>query len=249
MIGGLRYRKLGGMYIREDTVTNKVYLSAGTIDEQLLYDYNLMPGDTMIVYTTGCCGTISSQVIGIDSTQINGRWYKIWHFQRTQGLPLALYYYVVEGIGCINGLDFPVREDLQEYFGQTIEQILCFDNNGVSFPLTNPIEIAAPTSYLNYNFDNASSCTLGTDKIVAKTENATVSPDPVNASSKIVLSYNMLSGSLVVVNDLGQVVINSSFKNKEELPIGVTIYTPGIYYYRVTDNANGNMFSGKFVNQ
>ncbi len=236
-------------FIREDSLAKKVYIRAlyDTVD-YLLYDYNLTIGDTLTNNVLGY-GTLSSWVIGIDSTRINGIWYKIWYFKGGNFSTGDYYYHVIEGIGCMNGLVLPVDWSLQSGYPFNIrfEQIFCFQNQGIAYPLSNPVHIDNYYSSMSYVFDNAASCTLHAGNIVKKESGVFVSPNPIDPSSKITFPNNISSGSVAIFNDLGQSVLNLPFQNKEEILIGDKIKTLGIYYYRVIDNENGQAYSGKFI--
>ena len=141
---------------------------------------------------------------------------------------------VIEGIGCTDDPIFPL-------FPLNFEagtQLFCFNTNS-----TTPTVSPKVSGY----FDNTTSCTLGVDQITPKSKTTTIYPNPIDETSKIVFSNNISTGSVTVVNDIGQVVLNIPFQNKDDLLIGDKINVPGIYFYRVTDNNNGQVLSGKFV--
>jgi hypothetical protein len=96
-------------------------------------------------------------------------------------------------------------------------------------------------------FDNNISCRLQTDQIVQKENHPIVVPNPIDNSARIVLPSTISSGNLIITNTVGQTIINTSFQNKNELPIGDKIKQPGIYFYHVSDNETNNVYSGKFA--
>jgi len=227
------------IYIREDTLLRKVFVIGNSpyqiaVDttEQILYDYTLQIGDTF--KTT----YVSHIVANMDSVVINGIWHKTWYLvpdsTTTYGDFGARDYYVIEGIGCLDEPTFPIFPFEFEYESG----LLCFSNNS-STPLVAP--------KVDYYFDNASSCHLETKRVTKKSSSAAIIPNPISETSKIVFSYSIPSGSVVVVNDMGQVVVNTTFQNKDEVLIGDEINMPGIYLYRVVDDKSGSVFSGKFV--
>ena len=216
-------------FVREDTVIGKVYVRINDSIEDILYDYNWQLGDSV-------CRNIAGQVYthyvdGIDSTLINSVWYKVWHF----GPLINLAYYVIEGIGCTQDPRFPLAPLNQE----DITTLICFSNTG-----GNPVVTPAV-----YYFDNYESCKLGIDESAIQYKTTRIIPNPTNGTSKIVFSHDISSGSLIIVNQIGQTIANLSFQNKVALQIGDKLKLPGIYYYRVTDNENGEVFFGKFLNQ
>jgi len=229
-------------FIREDTIASRVFArnlfysgsSSDTI-EQILYDYNWLVGDTVNRYY-GTSEHYQTYIEGIDSTMINGIWHKVWHFMptaTTESMGTAEYY-VIEGMGCISDPLLPLRPMAFE----NGTQLTCFANNGTT-PFVSPM--------VDGYFDNATSCTLAVNDIIKKNKSATVLPNPISIDSKITLPYSISSGTLVVLNDIGQTIINTPFQNKDELLIGDKITTLGIFFYRVTDKSTGNVFAGKFV--
>jgi hypothetical protein len=223
------------VFIREDTTMNKVFIVPFDIGndpmnhdtvEHILYDYNLVVGDTFYFNNT-----IPHYVSNIDSVLINGVQYKIWELAPANG---SLPYYVLEGIGSLSFTCFPADPVIFE----ANTTLTCFTTHNSTPPLDHKVD---------YYFDNATSCTLAVNDITKKNKNAVVSPNPITTDSKITLPYSISSGTLVVLNDIGQTIINTPFQNKDELLIGDNIATPGIFFFSVTDKGTGNVFAGKFV--
>ena len=251
VIGSIQYRILsnwvmGTALIREDTIANKVYAknvhSPGPLfdtTEEVLFDYNLRLNDTFISHANNTI--IKFAVTSFDSVLIQGISHKVWKFYYSS--PPSGDFSVIEGIGCTAHPLYPVMLDNFEI----ARQLICFSNS-FGNPLINPPTTDHYFWPINI-FDNSTSCTLSTDQIAQGNKKTTISPNPIDMTSKIVLPYNVTLGKVIVVNDLGQTVINTGFQNKEELLIGDKIKVPGIYYYRATDNNSGAVFSGKFVCQ
>lgn len=236
--------------VREDS--GRVYV-IGTDDstERVLYDFNVGLGDTMVAIYPG--DTLISWVTEMDSTQFGGIWYKTWHFE---GLDHSVAfdtartwsYNVIEEFGCTNGLYYPASPYSLALFS---EQMLCFTNNmNISSALSKPVPAYGDvfTSY----YDNSTSCNEFNHPPVYPTEgvsqahgvdNVIIAPDPINENSRIIFPHN-ISGNITVMNLQGQTVINISFRNQKEMQID-RIQMPGIYYYRVTDDINKKVYSGK----
>jgi hypothetical protein len=263
IVNDLTYEHLvfdfGSCLIRE--AGSKVYV-IGPDDtvERVLYDFSLKLNDTL--FTVYPQNTYISWVAQLDSTELYGTWYKVWHFQGidTTSDSIRRYQYnVIEGIGCTNGVYYPASPySLSTYSSQ----LLCFTNDmGFTTALSNPVT----TFGYGYSgsFDNDSSCSLfktapapiifdnttGVQQLAQKTGDALVVPDPVNEYSNLVFPYIIQSGTLVLLNELGQVITNVPFQNKDEMLIGDKINTPGIYCYRLTDNESGKVFSGRFISR
>ncbi len=236
---GRTYYKIGFHWFREDTLTghilHKTSSSFTDTTEELLYDYNWQVNDTIPQI-----GPFKYFVASVDSTQIKGIWYKVWHFA---SIGYVYYYNVIEGIGCTNGPFYPM--DPNEHYPYSY-QLICFESNNERSSLSIPVDSWRVHSSRPDKFDNASSCATDVNDLENNTGVSSVFPNPVDATS-VISFQNKCSGTIVVYNSLGQTVINSTFEHKSELLIGDKIMVPGMYYYRVTDNNNGNSFSGKFV--
>ncbi len=250
MIRGIVYKKLNDIffasglplgYVREDTIAQKVYAIAA-IDpdydttEQLLYNYTLNVGDTF--RSKHSVHYVSS----IDSVLINAIWHKVWylfphsHDSSVMGL-ITNPYYVIEGVGSVNYPFFP----LSPYTFETETDLSCFHNRGTTPALSHRVGLY---------FNNTTSCSLSfglNSNTTTSHKNAELFPNPIDNTSKIVFPSSIQSGSVIIVNDLGQVVMTMSLLNKDEIQIGDKIKISGIYYYRVIDDQIGKAFSGMFV--
>jgi hypothetical protein len=229
-------------YVREDTSAGKVYaveigpLSDST--EHVLYDYNLHVNDTfkyphMTAY----------YVTATDSVLINSIWHKTWHLapvnDTTVSHMIPVEYDVIQGIGSVQMPLFPANPTVFEFY----PYLTCFDNHSFTPRLSHKV---------GTYFDNDTSCSLsfglGVGNIVGTNRTTTVIPNPINETSKIAFSSTISSGNLIIINSIGQKIISLPFQNKDEVLIGDKIKVPGIYFYHITDNQGGQMFSGKFVN-
>jgi hypothetical protein len=244
--------------VREES--NKVYFT-GAVDsvERLAYDFNLGIGDTMrIIYPMD---TFISWVTNIDSTLLQGISYKVWHFN---GNAYSGYfpdsvrpfqYNVIEGLGCTNGVYYPANPYALTAFSQ---HLLCFNNNSnINTAISNPV-VAYASGY-NSVYDNDSSCIeyytdhthhltdfTGVKQITINSNSVIVAPNPVTAESNFILPYHINSGSLTITNIAGQIIGRSFFEDKEMLPVPQNFTSGGIYFYHITDNQSGKIFSGKF---
>ena len=252
------YSYVASCYVRQDG--DKVYTLGDDSVERLMYDFNIGLHDTM--RTIYPLDTFVTWVTLIDSTQLAGIWYKVWHFEGTEGNGYftdsvrPVKYNVIEGIGCTNGVYYPADPYSLEAFSS---QLLCFNNNsGISTGLSSPVTAYGYTYSSSY--DNDSSCaefyavhtvTLidasGVRQLANQNNTVTAIPDPMSATGKLVFANNISSGTVVIINQVGQAITTIPFQNKNAILIGDQIKVPGIYYYRVTDNLSGQVFSGKFV--
>lgn len=230
IVNGYHYLQLryDGL-IREDTATGIVYIKYFQSDsnEIVLYDYNLAVGDSFK-------SKLGIHVVNkIDSTLIQNVWHRVWQMDEVGGYR---DYSIIEGIGTTRGPLFSVYPDL---FEKNIN-LICFNNSGSI--------ITVPDSSGGYYLSPAT-CLLSVNKVLRKNETVSVSPNPANENSKIVFPYNIQSGSLYITNMLGQVVMQRSIVNSEQVYIGSGISAEGVYFYKVMDNQTGNNFTGRFVYQ
>jgi hypothetical protein len=240
-IHGTLYKKLYGdavAYIREDTVAKKIFATSGSptdSSEYVFYDFSLQVGDTFkskhAVHV----------VAAIDSVIINGLYHKVWYLGNINSDPGwgSLDAILIEGIGNIEDPAQPIRSSRMfeaDYW------LTCFTNNG-----TQPVLSHKIGTY----FDNDTSCGMTFGLGVKQLQNGNslvkVIPNPINEYSKITFPHSIQSGSLTILNSIGQVIFSLSFENKEELMIGDKISVPGIYCYTVTDEYSGEVLSGRFV--
>ncbi len=243
----------GFILVRE--ANNKVYaINSSDSIERVMYDFNLVINDTMKITTAN--DTFVSWVSSLDSTQLAGITYKVWHFN---GEYTSIYfpdsirsyqYNVIEGIGCTNGPGYPARAYSLKTFS---EQLMCFNNHlNISSSLSTPV-----TTYgVDYTgtFDNGTSCTVFKSfhpdinvgvSSVSNMNEVNVYPQPLTEYSLISLPNEINTGTLSITNQIGQQIINLPFAKQSQLMIGNLIQLPGIYFYKVIDLNNGNLLTGK----
>lgn len=228
--------------------------------ERVMYDFSLGVNDTL--RTTYPENKYIAWVTSIDSTQLAGYWYKVWHFEGTDSVLAfsdsvsAFSYNVIEGIGCTNGVFYPAAPYNLVAFSQ---QLLCFNNGShISSALSSPVKTFG-FDYFSY-YDNNASCTefyadhghtlIGDDEVagINSPKRATrVVPNPTTEASVIELPFLFKSGTIIVVNETGQIMSSINFTNSSSVLIGNKLTTPGFYYYKVTDSETGNTYTGTLV--
>ncbi|MEI8279246.1 MAG: T9SS type A sorting domain-containing protein [Bacteroidota bacterium] len=249
-------------YVFDDTVANKVFFryyntitSLPDTIEQLLYNYNWQLNDT-VKYSTSNSRSIC-WVTNVDSVQISGLWHKKWEFHgMDSGLNIPapnwgnqIVYNVVEGIGCLNGFDYPfapitISSSLCSMTGSTSDEVRCFANHSTHPVLANGIITYGINS--NNIFDNAMNCS-STGIAPVYTRTPTVSPNPITYYSKIVFPHFIENGELIIYNMLGQKTAIVPFTGMNEITIGNYITQAGMYYYQLRDHASSTHYSGKFI--
>ena len=205
----IRYLHLDLSYIREDTIANIVYIRynyycTGHLDtvDRVLYNYNWQVNDT--IRQPDFCGDHPvCWVSAIDSTEINGIWYKVWHINGICGgdaRPIA--YNIIEGIGCTQAFDYAIRP--YPPF-ENSEQIICFSNRGISYALSNTVWSWGLSG--NIYFDNTTSCASHTIKVNGvQPINQSISVVPNPTTSSITISAPTTITQLIITNLLGQIV-------------------------------------------
>ena len=238
LIAGIPYKRfdLNAYLVREDTTAGIVYIYYHDTD-RILYNYNLQIGDT-ISYAWNDREPRIDTVVSVDSTQINGMYHKIleMHGSGISGRDtIEKYRYnVIEGIGSAGG---PLQP-LLVYNFEGGEYVQCFEQDTTK-PVTDQLHLKSAPGYF-YN------CGPTAVSNVSVQEKINVVPNPGNRYSKIMLP-NTMTGKLVLLNEMGQVVSNKAFDNNTILPIGELPKVPGVYFYYITDSENGKVFSGKFI--
>ena len=110
--------------LREDTTSRKVYYLDINMDEHLLYDFNLGPGDTIVGYLDSISAQTPIIVDSVVLNDFNGTMRKEMFLSVSgSGSSSALYETIIEGIGNTGGLLGPITKF---EWGQNL---LCFKNN------------------------------------------------------------------------------------------------------------------------
>ncbi len=250
--------KLLSALVREDA--GKVYvLDNYDSTERVMYDFTLGLHDTIRTIYPG--NKYVAWVTNIDSTYLQGYWYKVWHFE---GHDTNTYYTdsvrdvvynVIEGIGCTNGPFYPSNPYSVSSFSQ---HLYCFNNNSnITTGLSNPV-LAYGWGYTNY-YDNDSTCTKFYAALNApvirdvtnvsqlfRSEVCKVVPNPADANARIQLP-SKASGQLNIFNQTGQLSFTIIFTDQDVISFVDKITAPGIYDYQITDEQGCKVYSGKFV--
>ncbi len=247
----------GFILVREEN--NRVYaINSSDSNERMIYNFSLSLNDTLKIKTAN--DTFISWVAVLDSTQLSGIYYKVWHFNgayTSSYFPDSIRTYrynVIEGIGCTNGPGYPARAYSLKTFS---EQLMCFNNHlNITSSLSTPV-----TSYgVDYTslYDNGASCTVFKSfhpdvnvgvYNVPKRNDVKVYPQPLTEISLISMPSEISSGTLIITNLVGQQIIIQTIINQSQIMVGRLIQTPGIYFYRVFDLTSGNIWTGKLEKQ
>lgn len=223
-------------WVRYDSNARKVYI-ADSNTELVLYDYNLSVGDTF--YAPKISSPLSQVwhvVDSVDSIQINGTFHKTFYLKvGDANLYINEYardYTIIEGIGCSAGPLYPLYGTAGiTAYNERSRGVICFKNNGIAPPIYTNCKDTALSIYNSEISDKPLS----------------VYPQPATSVVNIQLPITIQSGSVKVYNQLGQEVISNTIANKELLEINNPGPLHGLYYYRITDNTENRIYSGKLI--
>ncbi len=240
--GGKKYQLLksnngDSVLVRTDSSRQKVYAkvykgsiqSAGQIfldsNEHLLYDFTLKVGDTFAYKT------FRHYVTNIDSVQIDGVWHKVFNFRDTGSHGWAPYT-VIEGIGHTQGLLYPLGP--MDFEGSLV--LSCFYRNLVKPAMSKKIN----------QFDNNMSCYLNIDAEKVRDDHNKVYPQPATTHANIKLPEAIKNGTLYLYNYVGQTLHIEAIQGETQIKLDAPA-TPGLYYYRITDNNTRRTWQGKLL--
>ena len=229
---GYTYRSFGTPWVREDTLAGIVYYT-NDLDsaDKILYNYNLIVGDTFISGPSFYSYSDTFILTGLDTIELDGLPYREQYFTQkgysspTQG--------VLEGIGCFEEGFWlmPVHPNLGYMLG-------CFENKGRRPVIT--------TTGIPFSDSNVCALTSVKEKLKEKMK-AQVVPNPANSNSILWLSQTLQHGKLLITNAMGQKIAAINIKEQSSIALGAYISTPGVYIYQLSDLQTGAVQSGRFV--
>jgi hypothetical protein len=209
--------------VRHDMTNKKVfYISPTDTVEQLLYDFNLQTGDTIMGFLKSFSFP-SDTVESIDSVLVGIDYRKRWKVN-------SFYpFYIIEGIGSTYGLVelYPGVTDLPYY------SLICFQQNGQTlYP------------------DTTTSCEVILDikNIPENKLSVSVSPNPFHNSATFILNSELVTenAELRIFNAFGESV--QQIKINGSAIIHRNSLADGIYFYQLFNEKKDEIFAnGKFV--
>jgi hypothetical protein len=240
-------------YVREDTITNKIYainFIYGETVEHLLYDFNLNVGDTFHINYMGLSEFRTDTVIKIDSIIIFGAYHKVFTLL-WRSLPAEhVLYTVIEGIGCTQSM---FRPEVSVCF-EGAKWMTCFSRSGVYPPFT-VLRNACFAPY-DTNLVNSTNCNQAIATYpphlnsVTLNDNQTItaSPNPCFDHLNLTSSSNWHQGTTARIYDLtGKILFNLLPSPLEKtLSIDVRLLNNGLYFMEVISE-NGLIYRQKVV--
>ena len=216
-------------YFRQDISNRKIYfVSLGDTAQQLLYDFNLLVGDTITGYLAPCTPEVVT-VINIDSIFIDGNYRKRW---KTSTNPSWNDNYIIEGIGSQFGL-------------------LDFICSGVESPATHLVCYKEQNNIL-YHPDTSFTCEVITSLQEYHKNLSSIILFPNPATSELKIESGKLQIELVEIYDvvgekIKDLTPNPSPAREGNASIDVSGLSAGIYFVRMrTENG---IAAGKFIKQ
>jgi hypothetical protein len=197
--------------IRQDTASKKVFIVPPfTISEQLLYDFNMLVGDTVKGYLAGY---FPNTVESIDSVLVGNNYRKRWFVDHGN------YIHIIEGIGSEYGLIRELPGNVLNNFNSLY--LNCFvQNNKTLFPDTlSNCEII----YTVKSFDKTS------DKIK-------VYPNPFNNSFTVDIDQSINVYEFYLTDLLGNIILRQ--QTNQQKRINIQNIKSGAYILTVIGNDN-----------
>lgn len=220
---------------RNDTLAKKVYyIPKDSINESLLYDFNLITGDTIKGYMEQLAkdkfgSTFYAVIDSVDSVLVDSSYRKRWNFHTYNDYWGVIWNEgeIIEGIGngygLLEGL-LPMMDD--NGF------LLCYSENGTMiYP------------------DGIGTCTLITSNdFITKNENIAVYPNPANTiiNFELPLPKDEINTQLQLFDITGKAVFTKQI-HSITTQIDISQYPKGMYFYQLLGEKEN--YSGKLVIQ
>ena len=240
-----------GYWVREDTLTGRVYVSLNDTD-MILYDYNLMPGDTVDYSYLPFPFWYIDTVYSLNSFALNSHEYKTWVYGEIDtfwhGVSDTSFcwsggrHIYMEAIGAFKGPLAPINTLLGLNSG---EYLKCFCNSDTPSFTVYISAVGTTDSFPVYiNCDSTTNVRRINNTPPRVSINAYPNPSP----GMVTFEYAMPGGMrLTVTNLLGEQV----FANRADGDFGSVFWNagalpPGVYLYTAVSDA-GLAGRGKIV--
>jgi hypothetical protein len=200
--------------LREDSVQNKItFVLPNSTTDTLLFDYNLIVGDTLFGYIAYQFNDSPMTVVSLDSVLINGNYHTKWNFTPTPDNEAP---YIIEGIGSSFGL----IENTFTYFTDFMHRNLVCVRDSV-----NEIYTSNYTSALGCN-----AITVGINNLKTNTTHS-IAPNPFSNQTKLQLDKPLVNGSLEVYNSFGALVYKTEHLYGIQIIVDRNSLPSGVYYF------------------
>ncbi len=212
-------------YLRQDTALRQVYLiPASDGQEYLLYDFNVMVGDTYpLTYSLLSWGELT--VIAKDSILIGNSFRPLFILLAPYG-GMSDTFKIIEGIGWSSGL----VTEAPTFCGEICMRLTCFQDDGETVYSSDEDTFGGG---LPFGFCHI----VGLGEIPNQKGDFSLQPDPVIKGNEVSLSRNSSEPMKVFVYDLfGNLKWVNQFNPEAKMIIPTYNLPSGIYTVKVTDD-------------
>jgi len=217
-------------FLREDTLTKEIFASfkPNLGEDLLLYDFNLLVGDTLPTTYDIDSSLYENYVQSIDSILIGTQYRK--QFIITNSTDSTWQDSIIEGIGSSQGLLTPIAE----IFAEGATNLLCFTQNNTSM-------------YPN-NSDSCQGFVLGVQPIKQDYLTISIFPNPNSGKFNIQFPVERFVSTVEIYNVLGEKVYNATVKQvQSDNSINLSSQPNGVYFYRAMTENGELIGEGKLI--
>lgn len=215
---------IGGL--RNDSINKKVYFLFPGYADTLLYDFNLIVGDTMFTLGGSLTYTPTSYsyvITSIDSVLVGSNYHK--RFNSLQSFPFS----IIEGVGGNCGLIEPLMSYIDDVFF-----LQCFTHDSDIYPSS------ASTCPLVTN-------TVGIEKLNHGINKIVITPNPFHNEGILELHDKADEINAVdIFNSYGKIIKEARNLSNDKYIINATGLTPGLYIICVFTK-NAKQLTTKFI--
>ena len=212
--------------VRQDIPAKRVYRINTSGVEDLLYDFNKVPGDTFAILTAPMPDTLYIQ--SVDSVIVGTTYHKTFAITSSTGLGMPSD--LIEGVG--NRAGFGNYYDYGFEYGY---QLLCFSHSNVQqYPIAGVMP-GGPYCYIS----------VGLIEVEKNNFKVEVMPNPTFDAFHLNINCKE-NYSIQITNESGQLMLQKDYQTSNELTFDVSSYPEGIYFIRLSD-VKGNSAVKKIV--
>jgi hypothetical protein len=207
---------IGGL--RQDSLQRKVFIDpAGSVEDDLLYDFNLNVNDTLPVTFNNSQSYSKNYVSVIDSVLIGNSYHqRFWiNSHHTDSTITSNFVSLIEGVGSTWGLIFPI--DFYSFPSDWRSSLLCVTIDSLPvYP------------------DTATVCELVTRVKESKEENfVLLYPNPADQHLSIrILSSASKQATAIIMNTIGEMLQQSTITEPQS-EISISTLPAGIYFLQL----------------
>ncbi|HET6990891.1 MAG TPA: T9SS type A sorting domain-containing protein [Bacteroidia bacterium] len=208
--------------LKDDSVANKTFfVFANTTTDSLLYDYNLVVGDTVRgqIGEASCYSICHLVVLSIDSVLINGQYRKKWHFANEPINNDSSYF--IEGVGSSSGL---IEQLNTSQYDLTYRHLICVKDSSITYFASNAYSVVG----CNLIYTGISESNV--------VNNFSISPNPFSNETTLKTDYELKNATLTITNVFGQEVKQIKNSTGKEIKLHRDNLPTGIYFIQLSEN-------------